>query len=132
MQHILVESVHDAELLVRVRAAGGTKVLQEELIAEADRLKALIFEDPLTRLSNRRSILTQLAGLVGGARRHCRALSIAIVDIDHLKAVDDAHGHAADDFGGEEFLALLPDADAAHGALGGPQRPPLVPVCRVL
>jgi two-component system, cell cycle response regulator len=134
VQDVLIEPVRDAELLTRVHAAGRTKVLQEELIAQADRLEALIFEDPLTGLSNRRFILTQLGGLISGARRHDRALSVAIVDVDHFKDVNDTRGHAEGDkvlaavshalrshlraedqlgrLGGEEFLALLPDADA--------------------
>jgi diguanylate cyclase (GGDEF)-like protein len=112
-------------------------VLQEELVGQTQRLEALLFEDPLTGLANRRFILTQLTGAVSAARRHGRALSVAVIDIDHFKGVNDAHGHAAGDrvlaavagsmrehlraedqlgrLGGEEFLALLPDADA-HAA----------------
>jgi two-component system cell cycle response regulator len=137
-QDFLVEPVDDAELVSRVEAAGRTKVLQEELVVQSQRLEALIFEDPLTGLSNRRFILTQLGGQVSAARRHDRPLSIAIVDIDHFKAVNDAYGHAAGDhvlaevtrtlrdrlraedqlgrLGGEEFLALLPDAGEAAAA----------------
>jgi len=132
-QDFLVEPVSDAELVARVDAAGRTKVLQEELVVQSERLEALLFEDPLTKLSNRRFILTQMAAAVSAARRHGRPLSIAMVDIDHFKDVNDAHGHAAGDrvlaavanamreylraedqlgrLGGEEFLALLPDAD---------------------
>ena len=138
VQDILVEPVRDAELLMRVQAAGRTKGLQEEILAQAKRLEALLFEDPLTGLSNRRFILTQLAGAVSGARRHDRPLTIAIVDIDHFKSVNDRFGHAAGDrvlaavagclrehlraedqlgrLGGEEFLAVLPDVDAPAGA----------------
>ena len=138
MQDFLVEPFSDAELVARVEAAGRTKVLQEELVVQSERLEAMLFEDPLTGLANRRFILTQLAGAVSAARRHGRPLSIAIVDIDHFKAVNDEHGHAAGDrvlaavarslrehlraedqlgrLGGEEFLALLPDADAAAAA----------------
>jgi two-component system, cell cycle response regulator len=140
VQDILVEPVRDAELITRVHAAGRTKGLQEEIVAQAQRLEALLFEDPLTGLSNRRFILTQLSGLVSGARRHDRPLTIAIIDIDHFKAVNDTHGHAEGDrvlaavahalrehlraedqlgrLGGEEFLALLPETDAraAHKA----------------
>jgi two-component system cell cycle response regulator len=134
VQDILVEPVHDAELITRVQAAGRTKGLQEEIVAQAERLEALLFEDPLTGLSTRRFVLTQLAGLVSGARRHGRPLTIAIVDIDHFKAVNDRHGHAEGDrvlaavahamrehlraedqigrLGGEEFLVLLPETDA--------------------
>ena len=133
-QDFLVEPVSDAELVARVDAAGRTKVLQEELVVQSERLEALLFEDPLTKLANRRFILTQLAAAVSAARRHERALSVAVIDIDHFKGVNDAHGHAAGDrvlaavagamrehlraedqlgrLGGEEFLALLPDADA--------------------
>jgi len=75
--------------------------------------------------------------MISAARRHRRPLTAAIVDIDHFKAVNDSRGHAEGDrvlaavaramrarlraedqlgrLGGEEFLALLPDADARAG-----------------
>ena len=137
-QDFLVEPVSDAELVARVDAAGRTKVLQEEIVVQSERLEAMLFEDPLTKLSNRRFILTQLAAAVSAARRHVRALSVAIVDIDHFKSVNDEHGHASGDrvlaavansmrqhlraedqlgrLGGEEFLAVLPDSDARAAA----------------
>jgi two-component system cell cycle response regulator len=137
VQDFLVEPVSDGELVARVTAAGRMKVLQEELVEQTRRLETMVFEDTLTRLANRRYILTQLGALVSGARRHGRPLSAAIIDIDHFKAVNDRHGHATGDrvlvavatalgshlreedhlgrLGGEEFLAVLPDtgADAA-------------------
>ena len=139
-QDILVEPVRDAELLTRVHAAGRTKGLQDEIVAQAKRLEGLLFEDALTGLSNRRFVLTQLTGQVSGARRHERPLSVAIVDVDHFKSINDTRGHAEGDrvlvavamalrahlraedqlgrLGGEEFLVLLPDTDAeaAHAA----------------
>ena len=119
-QDFLVEPIGDAELVARVDAAGRTKVLQEELVVQSERLEALLFEDPLTGLSNRRFILTQLAGAVSAARRHERPLSIAIVDIDHFKAVNDEHGHAA----GDRVLAAVAARAARAPARGGPARPP--------
>jgi two-component system cell cycle response regulator len=138
VQDFLVEPVDDAELIARVEAAGRTKVLQEELVVQSQRLEALIFEDPLTGIANRRFILAQLGGHISGARRHGRPFSIAMLDVDHFKAVNDEHGHAAGDevlssvthilrehlraedqlgrLGGEEFLALLPDAGEAAAA----------------
>jgi two-component system cell cycle response regulator len=134
VQDILVEPVRDAELVTRVQAAGRTKGLQEEIVAQAQRLEALLFEDPLTGLSNRRFILTQLAGMVSGARRHDRPLTVALIDIDHFKRINDTKGHAEGDrvlaavahsirehlraedqlgrLGGEEFLAILPETGA--------------------
>jgi two-component system cell cycle response regulator len=139
VQDILVEPVRDAELVTRVHAAGRTKGLQEEILAQARRLETLLFEDPLTGLANRRFVLTQLGGTVSGARRHDRALAVAIIDVDHFKAVNDSLGHAEGDrvlaavarelrhhlraedqlgrLGGEEFLAVLPETDAAAAAV---------------
>jgi two-component system cell cycle response regulator len=134
VQDYLVEPVSDGEVLTRVEAASRTKELQLELVAQGVRLEALLREDALTGLSNRRAILTQLGGMVSAARRHGHPLSIAILDLDHFKRVNDSHGHKAGDavlvtvaravgvhlreedqfgrLGGEEFLVLLPDTDA--------------------
>jgi two-component system cell cycle response regulator len=135
IQDYLVEPVADGEVLTRVEAAGRTKALQQELVAQGARLEALVREDALTGLQNRRAILTQLAGMVSGARRHERPLSIAVADLDHFKSVNDTYGHKTGDdvlvgavhamgthmraedqlgrLGGEEFLVLLPDTDAS-------------------
>jgi PleD family two-component response regulator len=127
---VLGVPVDPAELLARVRAAERTKVLQEVLTAQSERLERLIYGDELTGLFNRRFLLAQLAALVSGARRHERPMSVVMIDIDHFKRVNDEHGHAAGDavlaavadtlrerlraedwigrLGGEEFLVLLP------------------------
>jgi two-component system cell cycle response regulator len=135
VQDYLVEPVADGEVLTRVEAAARTKALQQELVAQGARLEALLREDGLTGLSNRRAILTQLGGMVSAARRHGHPLSIAICDLDHFKRINDTHGHKTGDcvlvaaahamgthlraedqlgrLGGEEFLVLLPDTDGA-------------------
>lgn len=134
VQDYLIEPVADGEVLTRVEAAARTKDLQQELVAQGARLEALLREDALTGLTNRRAILTQLAGMVSAARRHHHPLSIAVCDIDLFKRVNDEHGHKTGDevlvasahamgthlrqedqlgrLGGEEFLVLLPDTDA--------------------
>jgi two-component system cell cycle response regulator len=131
-QDFLIEPVREAELIARVRAAGRTKILQEELAAQSKRYEDELFDDPLTRVRNRRFLLSQLEASVSGARRHGRPLAVAMIDIDRFKAVNDSHGHEIGDrvlvaageslgralrtedvlgrLGGEEFLALLPDA----------------------
>jgi two-component system, cell cycle response regulator len=132
---ILLEPVRDLELIARVQAAGRTKILQEELADQTARLEEQLFEDPLTRVHNRRYVFSQLAALVSGARRHDRPLAVAMIDLDGFKAVNDRHGHETGDrvlvaaaealqralraedvlgrLGGEEFLAVLPDTGAA-------------------
>ena len=134
----LIEPVREAELIARVRAAGRMKILQEELAAQSKRFEDELFEDPLTRVRNRRFLFSQLEALVSGARRHGRPLAVAMIDIDSFKAVNDSHGHEIGDqvlvaageslgralraedvlgrLGGEEFLALLPDTSEEAAA----------------
>jgi diguanylate cyclase (GGDEF)-like protein len=129
---LLIGPATAAEVVARVRSAARTRTLQRELVDQSRRLEAMLHEDPLTGLFNRRYVLTRLAGLISGARRHGRPLSIAMIDVDHFKRINDDLGHAAGDamlvevtgtlrdrlraedelgrLGGEEFLALLPDA----------------------
>ncbi|HJV23250.1 MAG TPA: GGDEF domain-containing protein [Holophagaceae bacterium] len=90
--------------------------------------------DPLTGVSNRATVLHHLEKHFELARRHRRALSVILADLDHFKRVNDEHGHAAGDavlqafgiqllgrlrgsdhvgrIGGEEFLVVLPETVA--------------------
>lgn len=135
---MLVDPVADAELVATVRSAARTALLQEELRTRAHALEQLAFTDALSGVPNRRFLDRQLGALVSGARRHGRPLSVALVDIDRFKAVNDVHGHAVGDeviarvarrlgarlraedhlgrYGGEEFLVLLPDTDPEAAA----------------
>jgi len=96
-------------------------------------LELLATRDPLTDLFNRRVFEQKLAEEVARAGRHDRPLSIAMLDLDHFKAINDRCGHPAGDrvlreassrlralvregevlarVGGEEFAWILPDAD---------------------
>ena len=89
--------------------------------------------DPLTGVLNRRGTMKRLETAQAAARQAARSLSVAMVDIDFFKRVNDRFGHAMGDevlryvaqhldaavegrgsvgrIGGEEFLVLLPDAE---------------------
>lgn len=89
--------------------------------------------DPLTRLMNRRGLEAVFRRETARHRRHRRPLGLLLLDLDRFKAVNDAHGHGVGDrvlaemahrwqdalraggslarVGGEEFLALVPEAD---------------------
>jgi diguanylate cyclase (GGDEF)-like protein len=91
--------------------------------------------DQLTGLMNRRAMQAALARETARARRHGAAASIVLCDVDHFKAINDRHGHAAGDqvlrrvaqalagavrasdvcarWGGEEFIVLLPQTPLA-------------------
>lgn len=135
---VLVDPVADAELVATVRSAARTGLLQEELLSRAEELERLAFSDALTGIPNRRFLDRQLAALVSAARRHGRPLAVALIDADRFKPINDRRGHAVGDevlaeiarrlagrlraedhlgrFGGEEFLALLPDTDGDAAA----------------
>lgn len=100
---------------------------------QRDEMQLLADTDALTGLPNRRAGLRHLGRMVRAARSGRSVLSVAFVDIDHFKAINDAHGHEAGDrvlvaaaqalagsvrghgdaarMGGEEFLVLLPGVD---------------------
>lgn len=89
--------------------------------------------DALTGLLNRAAMERDLAQVQGGTRGVGQTFTIAMVDADHFKQVNDTHGHAFGDivlqtlterfieslrprdqvyrYGGEEFLLLFPDTD---------------------
>ena len=90
--------------------------------------------DPLTGLANRRAFHEALSGEVERAQRYGRALSVACVDIDGFKEVNDAYGHQVGDkvliqvaeqllavaratdlvarLGGDEFAIVMPETTA--------------------
>jgi len=94
--------------------------------------------DGLTDAFNKRYFLEALTDEIGRAHRYQRTLSLAMVDIDHFKRVNDTFGHLAGDhvlrelahlvqrnlrnedifarYGGEEFALILPEIDGP-GAL---------------
>lgn len=99
-----------------------------------EHLHRLATHDDLTGALNRRSLRRELQAAIDAAGGGARA-GLAILDLDHFKRVNDDHGHDAGDrvlaefarlvrgvtrhtdrffrLGGEEFLLLLPGADAA-------------------
>lgn len=112
------------EMHARLRAAERLTTMQSALIQLAD-------TDSLTGLLNRRAFIRRGQDAV----RHARAsgsLAAILLDIDHFKRINDAHGHDVGDvaikavasliagtgiagrLGGEEFALLLPDRGLAE------------------
>lgn len=101
-------------------------------------LETQSFEDHVSGALNRRGIEQKLAFELGSAKRTRMAPSIALVDLDHFKSVNDTFGHASGDaalrhiaqtftsrlrdydsvgrYGGDEFLLVLPQASFQDAA----------------
>lgn len=113
-----------------VRKAAGSQALNAQLATVNSRLERLSITDELTGLFNRRHAMSRLEEQWALAERYARPLSIAMIDIDHFKKINDTYGHYAGDailrrvavilreqtrvtdsvcrVGGEEFLIVFP------------------------
>jgi diguanylate cyclase (GGDEF)-like protein len=125
----LTKPISDAQLIVAVRVR----------VERARQLEAQISRDSLTGLLKHSSIKEAVELEVIRARRSEKAATVAMLDIDHFKVVNDSYGHAVGDvvitsiamllrqrmrqsdiigrYGGEEFVVVLPECDIAQAQL---------------
>jgi diguanylate cyclase (GGDEF)-like protein len=117
---------------VRETLEAANRELRASLAREQLRART----DDLTGLHNRRYFFELAEREFSLARRHGRALSLIMIDIDHFKRINDTFGHQSGDavlahvaqiaaahrrtgdivarYGGEEFVLLLPETTAEH------------------
>ena len=122
-----------AELVARIRAGKRIVDLQNELVETNRRLELLSITDGLTKLYNHRHFQEEVSRAFEESLRYERPLSLAMIDIDFFKKINDAHGHSVGDevlrriaavfresirstdlaarYGGEEFAVMMPETD---------------------
>ena len=112
-------------LLLSVQAGELRQRLQDSRRKLSDSLaqvQQLASHDELTRTLNRRALMARLEEQRSRAERFHEAFCVALLDLDHFKAVNDTHGHAAGDAVLRAFAALaqagLRDSDV-FGRYGG-------------
>ncbi|MDV3468029.1 GGDEF domain-containing protein [Stenotrophomonas sp. C3(2023)] len=131
---VLVEHASELATLRSLRQAQDAESANrraEASEARANKLAEQAHRDALTGVLNRRQLETVLEEEFRRAGRHGWPLSVAFIDLDDFKKINDAHGHLTGDevlrefavklqgelrnsdtvarFGGEEFVALLPN-----------------------
>lgn len=118
---------------------GEPLMLARRLESAFEKLAHISKTDQLTNLANRRHFKEVLEHFYYQARRYNRPLSLAVMDVDFFKAVNDSAGHAAGDellklvakaiedacrkadlparLGGDEFAVLFPETSASDAAI---------------
>jgi len=113
-------------------------IFAERLVRYQSQLETLALEDPLTRAGNRRRMRQDLTAAISAHRRNGTPYTLALLDLDHFKVINDEFGHETGDrilrdfsdlvrkqireedgfyrFGGEEFVLLLTDHGAQHAS----------------
>jgi diguanylate cyclase (GGDEF)-like protein len=125
----LTKPFHADELIARIRVN----------IKRSERLKKESATDFLTSVFNRRAMESRLSIELQRSQRFGRVFTVAMVDIDHFKAFNDANGHLVGDealravarkiqaqlrdidvvarFGGEEFFIIMPETEKKKALL---------------
>jgi two-component system cell cycle response regulator len=139
----LTKPCNAEELKARLRTGHRILDLEDKLVAAREEMRFKATHDSLTSLWNRGAIIALLKSELHRSLRTHRPVSILLCDVDHFKRVNDLHGHNTGDdvlrqvasrllksvrpydavgrygdavgrYGGEEFLLLLSDCDAAQ------------------
>ena len=126
----------DGDLLMLLSDITKQKVLEQTLEARIDSLQSLALTDELTQVANRRSLVESVTVELARCRRSGAAMTMALIDLDHFKKVNDTYGHQAGDaalqhvtniirknlrpfdilgrIGGEEFAIFLSNTQSTH------------------
>ena len=122
------------EIFFRVQTLVREKQRQDRMRSTLRNGLMAAVQDPLTGLFNRRYAMGELEKIADSAGQTGASFATLMIDIDHFKSINDTYGHQAGDMalrqlamrlrdslrisdtlirmGGEEFMVIMPEADA--------------------
>ncbi|MEW6324698.1 MAG: diguanylate cyclase, partial [Nitrospirota bacterium] len=120
----------EVAMLFTIATYASVALERAEYLRQTEELKRISITDPLTGFLNRRYFHERLIEEIERSKRHGAAMSLAIMDLDDFKQLNDTYGHQAGDealkaiarcvhgsiraidvaarYGGEEFTLILP------------------------
>jgi two-component system cell cycle response regulator len=138
--YVIKPLLHE-EFAARVGKLIDNKKLMDQVRVQQVALRRMAEFDALTGLLNRHALQPVVDRFVSAAQSGAHPLTLAMIDLDHFKAINDTWGHAVGDqvlttvgaalqalcadgeigarIGGEEFVMLLPGCSAARAGLRG-------------
>jgi len=132
----LVKPVNQTELQTRLKTARRILELESNLQKSLEEIRSLSLIDPVTGIYNRQYMDDRMSQEINRAYRYEHPLALILVSINNFKQVSDTHGYYSGDqvlkacadclteavrkgvdwlvrYDGDEFLAVLPETDAA-------------------
>jgi len=134
--HLDMVRSHDELVLARKQVEAAEQKIKD-LETEIGEISELVYQDHLTGTLNRRGLEDAFEREFARSERHGMPISVALLDVDHFKKLNDAYGHDAGDkalvhlanvvkeilrptdtvarYGGEEFVVILPNTTQDDG-----------------